>query len=304
MLRKYQICDGKIECTDDINCQISVYINPNEHEKKFLITALKLDEHTLNSSLDPDELSRLEFEPEHVALIFKRPRSHSAADRFFFRVSSVGIFLFESQIIIVTSEDFPMFDDKKPTKAKSLKDVMLRFLYRSIYHYLEHLKVINQISDDLEEKINSSMENKYLFNLFTLEKSMVYYLNAINANSMMLQKLKNNATKIVFSKDEEEFLDDIIIENAQCYKQAEIYSNILSGMMDARASLVSNNLNVLMKTLNIITIGIMVPTFVVSAFSMNVGIPFSKHPLAFWIVMGIALVSVFGFLMFWRVKKW
>jgi magnesium transporter len=121
---------------------------------------------------------------------------------------------------------------------------------------------------------------------------------------MMLQKLKNNAAKIGFSKDEEEFLDDITIENAQCYKQAEIYSNILSGMMDARASLVSNNLNVLMKTLNIITIGIMVPTFVVSAFSMNVGIPFSKHPFAFWIVMGIALVSVFGFLMFWRVKKW
>lgn len=304
MLRKYQISDGKIESVDSANCQISVYINPDENEKKYLITELKLDEHTLSSSLDPDELSRLEFEPEHVALIFKQPKSYSAADRFFFRVSSVGIFLFNNQIIIVTPEDFPMFDAKKSNRVKSLKDVMLRFLYRSIYHYLEHLKTINQISDDLEEKINSSMENRYLFNLFTLEKSMVYYLNAINANSMMLQKLKNNAAKIGFSKEEEEFLDDITIENAQCYKQSEIYSNILSGMMDARASLVSNNLNVLMKTLNIITIGIMVPTFVVSAFSMNVGIPFSRHPFAFWIVMGIALVSVFGFLMFWRVKKW
>lgn len=304
MLRKYQICDGKIESVANDHSQISVYINPDDHEKKYLITELKLDEHTLSSSLDPDELSRLEFEPEHVALIFKRPKSYSAADRFFFRVSSVGIFLFQNQIVIVTSDDFPMFDDKKSNRVKSLKDVMLRFLYRSIYHYLEHLKIINQISDDLEEKINSSMENKYLFNLFTLEKSMVYYLNAINANTMMLQKLKNNAAKLIFSKDEEEFLDDITIENAQCYKQAEIYSNILSGMMDARASLVSNNLNVLMKTLNIITIGIMVPTFVVSAFSMNVGIPFSKNPYAFWLVMGIALVSVFGFLMFWRMKKW
>lgn len=304
MLRKYQLCDGKIEPVDNGGHQISVYINPNDDEKKYLINELKLDEHTLTSALDPDELSRLEFEPEHVALIFKRPKSYSASDRFFFRVSSVGIFLFKDQIIIVTSEDFPMFDDKKPVKTKSLKEVMLRFLYRSIYHFLEHLKIINQISDDLEEKINASLENRYLFNLFTLEKSMVYYLNAINANSVMLQKLKNNAPKITFSSEEEEFLEDIVIENNQCYKQAEIYSNILSGMMDARASLVSNNLNVLMKTLNIITIGIMVPTFVVSAFSMNVGIPFAKHPFAFWIVMGIALVSVFGFYFFWRFKKW
>lgn len=304
MLRKYQLCDGKIELVENDSYRISVYINPNDDEKKYLINELKLDEHTLNSALDPDELSRLEFEPEHVALIFKRPKSYSANDRFFFRVSSVGIFLFKNQIIILTSEDFPMFDDKKPVRIKSLKDVLLRFLYRSIYHFLEHLKIINQISDDLEQKINTSLENKFLFDLFTLEKSMVYYLNAINANSMMLQKLKNNSTKITFTSEEEEFLDDIIIENSQCYKQAEIYSNILSGMMDARASLVSNNLNVLMKTLNIITIGIMVPTFVVSAFSMNVGIPLAKHPLAFWIVMGIALISVFGFYFFWRFKRW
>ncbi len=148
------------------------------------------------------------------------------------------------------------------------------------------------------------MENKYLLNLFTLEKSMVYYLNAINANSMMLQKLKNNVTKIGFNQEEEEFIDDLMIENTQCYKQSEIYSNILSGMMDARASLVSNNLNVLMKTLNVITIGIMVPTFVVSAFSMNVGIPLSSHPYAFWIIMGMALISMFGFLILWRLKKW
>jgi magnesium transporter len=133
---------------------------------------------------------------------------------------------------------------------------------------------------------------------------MVYYLNAINANSMMLQKLKNNVTKIGFNQEEEEFIDDLMIENTQCYKQSEIYSNILSGMMDARASLVSNNLNVLMKTLNVITIGIMVPTFVVSAFSMNVGIPLSSHPYAFWIIMGMALISMFGFLILWRLKKW
>jgi magnesium transporter len=160
------------------------------------------------------------------------------------------------------------------------------------------------ITDSLEDKISSSMENKYLLNLFTLEKSLVYYLNAINSNSMLIEKLKTNAAKIGFSPEGLEFLDDIIIENSQCYRQAEIYSNILASMMDARASIVSNNLNVLMKTLNIITIGIMVPTFVVSAFSMNVGIPLSWHPAAFWMVMGLALVSVVAFMLFWRFKKW
>ncbi len=303
MLKRFQFTDGKIESGNQIDCPIWIYINPDEQEKKMLTTELKLDEHTLNSSIDPDELSRLEFEPDHLALIFKRPKIYSAEERFYFRVNSIGIFLFSNRIIIVTSEDFPMFDDKKSIKTKSLKEVMLMLLYRSIYHYLEHLKIINLISDELEERIYESMENRYLLNLFTLEKSMVYYLNAINANSMMLQKLKNNSTKIGFTREEEEFLEDIIIENTQCYKQAEIYSNIISGMMDARASLVSNNLNVLMKTLNIITICIMVPTFVVSAFSMNVRIPLVKHPMAFWIIMGMALISMAGFLGFWRFKK-
>jgi len=205
---------------------------------------------------------------------------------------------------VVMPEEAPLFEGKQFQRVASLNDLLLKLIYRSIFHYLEHLKIINMITDSLEDKISSSMENKYLLNLFTLEKSLVYYLNAINSNSMLIEKLKTNAAKIGFSPEGLEFLDDIIIENNQCYRQAEIYSNILASMMDARASIVSNNLNVLMKTLNIITIGIMVPTFVVSAFSMNVGIPLSWHPAAFWMVMGLALVSVVAFMLFWRFKKW
>jgi magnesium transporter len=160
------------------------------------------------------------------------------------------------------------------------------------------------ISDSLEDKINSSMKNKYLINLFTLEKSLVYYLNALSSNSFVIERIKHNAAKIGLTVEETEMVDDIIIENNQCYKQAEIYSNILAGLMDARVSIVSNNLNILMKTLNIITIGIMVPTFVVSAFSMNVKIPLSEHPQAFWIVIVLALLSVLSFMSFWKFKKW
>ncbi len=121
---------------------------------------------------------------------------------------------------------------------------------------------------------------------------------------MLIEKLQNNAAKIGFTPGALEFLDDIIIENNQCHEQAEIYSNILASLMDARASIVSNNLNVLMKTLNIITIGIMVPTLVVSIFSMNVGIPLPKHPLAFWIIMGLAATSIIGFGILGKLKKW
>jgi len=132
----------------------------------------------------------------------------------------------------------------------------------------------------------------------------VYYLNAINSNAAVIERIKNNYQRLVLNKEELELLEDIIIENSQCLKQAEIYSNILAGLMDARVSIVSNNLNILMKTLNLITISIMVPTFVLSAFSMNVSIPLQKHTYAFWIIMFLAFISVILFMILWRLRRW
>jgi magnesium transporter len=304
MQKKYNIVDRRLVEVKEDPCLVTVYIAPDENEKRYLIDKLKLDEHTLNSALDPDELSRLEFEPEHVALIFKRPKSYSHNDQFLFRVASTGAFLFKDKLIIVLSEDVTLYDPAQIVRIQTPAFLLLRMMYRSIFHFLEHLKIIAAISDDLQNKINTAMENKSLLNLFTLEKSLIYYLNSLNSNGVVIDKLRLNATKIGFGTQELEFLDDTLIENNQCYKQAEIYSNILASLMDARASIVNNNLNVLIKTLNIITIAIMVPTFVVSAFSMNVGLPLQDHPLAFWIVMGMALVSVLGFTYLWHRKRW
>lgn len=304
MLKKYNISGERIVESEETSGNILVYSNPDEAEKRFLIEQYRLDEHTLNSSLDPDELSRLEFEPNHLAIIFKRPENYINKEQLLFKVASTGLFLFEDKLVVVISEDAPLFDYKLFTRISSLTDVVLKLIYRSIFHFLEHLKAINMISDELESKINISMENSFLIHLFTLEKSLVYYLNSINSNGVLVGKLKNSSSKIGFTQTEVEFLDDIAIENTQCYRQAEIYSNILASLMDARASIVGNNLNVLMKTLNIITIGIMVPTFVVSAFSMNVAIPLQKHPYAFWIIMFLAMVSVFSFMFFWKKRRW
>jgi len=303
MLKQYHIIDAKVVESEASTAQIHVYINPDDEEKNHLLVAFNLDEHTLNSALDPDEVSRLEFEPNHVAMIFKRPKNYSSKDHFLFKVASVGLFLFKDHLIVVMTDDIQIFSGKLFARVTSLLDVALRLIGRTITHFMEHLKVINMITDSLEQKINTSMENKYLLNLFTLEKSLVYYLSAINSNAMLIEKLKNSSAKLAMTQENVELLDDIIVENFQCIKQAEIYSNILASLMDARASIVGNNLNMLMKTLNIITIGIMVPTLVVSIFSMNVAMPFSQqHQGSFWAIIFLAVLSIITFLWLWRKK--
>lgn len=305
MLKRLAICNGKVVEAEPTNGCVDLYIAPTAEEKRYLQEQLRLDEHTLNSALDPDELSRLEFEPEHTAVIVKRPRNYSSSDNFLFKVSSVGLFIFKDRLVIVMAEDLPIFEGRQFINMRSVLDVALRVIYGTIFHFEGHLKVINALSDELEKEINTSMTNKHLLNLFTLEKSLVYYLNAINTNTKMIDKLRNNAAKVGFTPEQVEFVDDIAIENGQCYELAEIYSQVLSSLMDARVSVVSNNLNVLMKTLTLVMIGIMLPTMVISAFSMNVKLPLDQEidTVSFWIIMGLAAASIVGVGLIWHLKK-
>jgi len=304
MLRHYEIVNNKIEETTEEKSPILLSVSPDEKEKRFLIDTYGLDEHTLNSALDPDEPARLECEPNHIAIVFKRPKNYSGADQLLFKATTVGVFFFGEFIIIVLSEDTNLFEGKAFSRLSSPREVLLKLIYRAIFHFLEHLKIINLLTDEVEQKINRAMENRFLINLFTLQKSLVYYQNAINSNGVLIEKVRHNSARLGFTAEEMELLEDIVIENNQCYRQAEIYANILASLMDARASIVSNNLNVLMKTLNIITICIMVPTFVVSLFSMNVKIPMSHLPHAFYLIMGLSAVAMLSFLAFWKYRKW
>jgi magnesium transporter len=297
------ITNGKVTRDPDQG-NVYVYVNPDEQERRHLCETLKLDEHTLASALDPDELARLEFEPEHVALIFKRPKNYSSEEMFVFQVTSMGLFLFADRLVVVLSEDVPPFEGKQFAKVATLPELLLKIVYASILHFIGHLKVINAVSESLEDQINTSMHNRYLLNLFSLKKSLVYYLNAINSNGKLIERLKHGAAKIGFTPENVEVIDDLIIENSQCYEQAEIYSNILASLMDARVSIVSNNLNWLMKTLTIITIAIMLPTFIVSVFSMNVDFPGKDHPLMFWGIMALAFSSIAVVRLVWWWKKW
>lgn len=304
MLQRLYITDGKVIDSGQGEASVWVYTAPDEAERKYLIEQLKIDEHTLNSALDPDEVSRLEFEPEHAAMIFKRPKHYTAEDNFLFRVLSTGVFLFSNRVVIVRADDAALFEGRPFIKIQTVQDVFLKLIYRAIAHFVEHLRAINMISGELEHQINVSVENKHLLNMFTLEKSLVYYLSAINSNAGLIEKLRNNASKLGLTQENVEFLDDILIENAQCRGQTEIYSQVLSSLMDARASIISNNLNVRIKALTIITIGIMLPTFIVSLFSMNVPIPMGRHPYAFWMIMGITTMAVVGLAFLWRKLRW
>jgi magnesium transporter len=284
MLKVYQISNERICETQEKEGPIYLYCAPQKYELKHLVESYKLDEHTLNSSLDPDEISRLEFEPDHIAMIIKRPRNYSAIDELLFKVTSMGLFVFKDKVIIVIPEEIQIFEqESRPSlKLRTLTDVVLKVIYGTISHFLWHLKVINQISDSLEQKINTSMENRYLINMFTLEKSLVYFLNGLSSNSMLFEKLKINAAKIGLTAEELEILDDIIIENHQCSKQAEIYTNILSTLMDARVSIVNNNLNLLIKRLTIISIVFLPLNFIASIGGMSEFTLFTQR-IPWWI---------------------
>jgi len=304
MHKRYNFIERRLVEVADEPALVSVYVNPDESERKYLVDMLELDEHTLHSALDADELPRLEFEPEHMALIVKRPCSYTPADNLSFRVSSAGAFLFKERLVIVMPEEVPLFDSAQLIRTHTPLSLLMQVLQRLIIHFREHLKVISLISDELQDRLRTSMENRYLFNMFTLTKSLVYYVNAISANEAVLDKLKLSAARIGLSTEEIELLEDTAIDNSQCYKQAETYSSVLSSLMDARASVVANNLNVVMKTLTMVTIAIMVPSLVVSIFSMNVPIPMQAHPWGFWIVLGLAFFSGLGFVAYWRKRHW
>ncbi|HEY5958734.1 MAG TPA: magnesium transporter CorA family protein [Polyangiaceae bacterium] len=303
MLKHYWLQQGKVVDHGEGPPPVWVYVDPDEAERRQLIED-GLDEHTLVSALDPDELARLEWEPDHVALIYKRPSSYQEEGRFMFRVASTGLFLFKDRLVLVQAKEPPSFEGKLFARITSLRSLVLRLISRAVSHYLEHLKVINLATDELEAKVNASLENRYLIYMFVLQKSLVYYLSSISSNGGLIERLRNNAVKLELGADGLELLEDLSIENTQCYKQAEIYSSILASLMDARASIVSNNLNVLMKTLNMLTITIMVPTFVVSAFSMNVPVPLSANHWAFWFIMALATLSSIGWLIIWKRWRW
>ncbi len=253
MIKQFSISNNTLVEADDGVVIIS--INPSQGERSSLCAAYHIDEHTLSSALDPDEVSRFEFSDDVASLIWKHPLNCSSKDNFYFNVGSMGLFLTQHQLIVVMMDDMQLVGTTvRPMKFSTPLELLLVMLLETIQHYLDHLKVIKMIAHDLQKRINMSMENDHLIQMFNLSESLVYYVNAISANGIALGRLYSHIIKIHAGEHINEMIDDIVIENNQCYKQAEIYSMVFSGMMDARGSLVNNNMSMLLKNLTIINI--------------------------------------------------
>jgi len=156
------------------------------------------------------------------------------------------------------------------------------------------------MSGNVERELHKALKNEQLIKLLNLEKSLVFFITSLRSNALMVEKF-NSMGWIEMDEEDRDIFDEVVIENKQAIEMANIYSSILSGMMDAFASVISNNLNVVMKLLTTVTIILMIPTLVASIYGMNVDLPFQHSQYAFWITMGItAVLSVIGIGIFWR----
>ena len=302
----YRLEGGRLISCEPGEAQIIAYVSPTIDDEADLQEHYNIDDHTLQSSLDPDELSRLELESDHAAIIFKRPKSFCADDNFLMKLTSTGVFLYDKHLVIVMADDSPIFEGRVPFPVRTIQDVILRLLYQATMHFEGHLKAINMLSDSLERRINISLENKYLLNMFALEKSLVSIVNSITSNGALLERMRALSEKLGFVVDQLGVLDDLIIENQQCYRRAEIHTQVLSNLMGTRASIVSHNLNQLIKKFTIWTVAIMLANLVISIFSMNVALPFPMEE-AWWpfVVINFLAVMAGGFIFWlWRLKKW
>ena len=306
MLQHYSVVNGKIEQNPGGFPHIDIYIRPDEEERRYLIDVCRVDEHTLISSTDPDETPRIEFEDNHTAIILKYPKNYSAEDNFFFRVKSMGVFLFPpDRIIIVLDDQVPLFTGRLASNLKTPQDVLLRILYQTIRHFETHLRIINMCSDELEHEISKSSENKNLLDMFTLEKGLVYYLNALSGNGRLIERMKAGSAKIGFTNDNLELLADQAIENQQFLDQAQVYSQVLSGLMDARASIINNNLNVTMKSMNAIVIAVSIPTFFTGVGGMSEFTSVIGKSMKWYVAYPLFFCTMFilGLLIYWLIQR-
>lgn len=259
MVQYYTIDNGRVVKAKPENARIFCYVQPTEAERNKLVDVDQIDDHNLASALDRNELPRVEFDTNHLVGIFRSPQHYAAEDNFMFRINSIGLFLFQDKLILIMQEDSHFFDGRAFNKdpLPDLPSVFLRILSTCVTHFFTHLEVINDIASQLEPKLASSMENKSLMRLFSIEKSLVYYVNALSANGRAIMRLKTNARNPAIgglSTEVMEDIDDLAIDNAQCLEQAKVYAGVFAGLMDARESIVNNTMSTLMKHLTVINV--------------------------------------------------
>ncbi|HDZ41911.1 MAG TPA: magnesium transporter CorA family protein [Bacteroidetes bacterium] len=308
MIKIFKTFGGYVEFNEpQRGCWINI-ISPTEREIQLLIDEFRLPSDVINDILDQDERPRIEFDDTWTLIILRVPvkiENNGVP----FHTIPLGVFVTNDFTLTLCLQDNEVLPFSQPSpfrdQYQQITDsinFILRLFLRSGNLYMKYLKQINQSTSIIEQDLEKSIKNKELNKLLKMEKCLVYFITSIKSNDIVLAKLRNS--KKITTEINEDLLEDAFIENKQALDMAQIYSDIQSGMMDAFASVISNNLNDVMKKLTLISIILMIPTLIASIFGMNVP-NFMENSL--WalplILIGSVLFSSFGVLLF-KKRKW
>lgn len=290
---------------------IWVNLVPPFKEEEFLelSESLTIPIEFLRDSLDIDERPRYEIQDDVRFIVIKAPAENNSfndSDAFYITIP-ICIILTGHQIVTVNSFDngaikkfLHTFEKRQPENRNMM---VLKIFEKIVQTFMEYLKEINHKRNLYEQKLYDSNLNQELLNLMRIQKSLVYFVTALRSNELLMLKMERT-NFLGLNEEEREFLNDTIVDTSQALEMANVYTNILSSTLDAFASIISNNLNNVMKRLTSITIILSLPALVTSIYGMNVDIPYSHTPHAFYIPVILSLLVSIVIAWYFMKKKW
>jgi magnesium transporter len=283
---------------------------PTAEEVEWMAANLKLPPEFMKSVLDEEESSHVDTADDSKLIVIDVPILNSDKNsKNSYTTMPFSIIHTPDNLITVSTQDTYLIKDlfAKNKKIEPHKRVRLTLLilFRLAMTYIAFLKKIDEQTRGIEKELQHSMRNKEIFELMELNKSLVYFSTALNANKGVVQRLIRSEEFKKF-EDDLNLLDDTVIELNQAIEMCSVFRDILAGTMDAFASIISNNLNIVMKVLTIITIVLSLPTLVASVYGMNFAyMPLTDHPWGFYLILGLSFViSIVGaVLLYFYTKK-
>lgn len=303
MVKYYRSIEGKI-CeieSPEAGCWISL-IAPTETEISDIEDDMGIDRDYIRAALDEEEPSRIESDDGVTLIVVDYPVAEQDGDydnTLQYYTTPMSIIITDKNVITVSAKSNVVLDELSKGVVKGVQpNLRTRFVFtillRIAARYLQYLKQIDKLSNYVEGKMYLSMKNKGLIQLLNLEKSLVYFSTSLKSNETVLEKLMRGRYLKLYEEDQD-LLDDVLIEVKQAIEMTNIYSNILNGTMDTFASIISNNLNIIMKRMTTITIILTMPTIVFSFYGMNLGDAANGLPLAnVWFPIALSLVLSVG----------
>ena len=281
--------------------------NPTREEIDGLNARFALDPTYLQAALDEEESARIERDGDQTLIIVDIPYVEAEGNGYSYTTIPMGIIMVDDVIITVSTRESTIITDFTEERIRGFwtykrTRFLLQLLHRNASRYLTYLKQIDKASGFVQKRLEADMRNQELMQMMKLEKSLVFFSTSLKGNEMVLEKMMRTDMLRKYP-DDSELLEDVIIENKQAMEMCSIYRDITSSTMDAFASIISNNLNNVMKLLTSLTVVLTVPTVIASLWGMNVPVPFQNSGLGFvWVLVITLIASLAAFLILWRKK--